>query len=559
MTASNDERELIDAVLHHADRTGAYPVATAFRVEHESRRRVIDDLLARGLLQKFGSLYAPTIEGLIEAGSDAARRMVELCNEVLVALKRVYRERPNAKWTSVDLAASAQMMPGSFALAAPILLHRGNMTHGYETSAPGVVEAISLSEGVLDAEPIVWPKPTSPETATDAAATWPRLIGIEVDGYRPFAGFRAEPRSLTVIIGANASGKSSLFDILRFLSFASSNPLPPEIDPASAGKTLFHAGGAERFTIAVTTNQLGKQPLRYEIEILGPIGTPRVVRERLAVQLDPSKANPFLFLDFRGGRGVIRDQEARRVQTPDWNLPANELALRRALDPNLITASRFQHYLSSWAFYGGFDVSPRALIRRPVLTETAPILAEDGSNLSAVLMWMRTEHPDGWDELETHLRSAIPGFASLNVKPRGGTGTVIGTWREDGVPGELTLADLSDGTLRTLCLATLCLSPELPPLMCIDEPELGLHPRVLPTLAGLLRDAAARSQILIATHSPYLLSQFNLDEIAVMRKVDGRSELVRPADSDALRREVEELGGAALAQLHISDELEVRS
>ena len=129
---------------------------------------------------------------------------------------------------------------------------------------------------------------------------------------------------------------------------------------------------------------------------------------------------------------------------------------------------------------------------------------------------MRTEHPDGWHELETHLRSAIPGFASLNVKPRGGPGTVIGTWREEGVPGELTLADLSDGSFRTLCLATLCLSPELPPLVCIDEPELGLHPRVLPMLAGLLQDAAARSQILVATHSPYLLSQFELDQIAVM-------------------------------------------
>ena len=81
---------------------------------------------------------------------------------------------------------------------------------------------------------------------------------------------------------------------------------------------------------------------------------------------------------------------------------------------------------------------------------------------------------------------------------------------------------------------------------------------MLPLVAGLLRQAASRGQILVATHSPYLLSQFTLDEIAVMRKEDGRAVFVRPGNSKALRREVEELGGEALSQLHISDELEVR-
>jgi predicted ATPase len=225
----------------------------------------------------------------------------------------------------------------------------------------------------------------------------------------------------------------------------------------------------------------------------------------------------------------------------------------------LVTLSKFQSFLSSWRFYSGFDVSGSAALRRPVPTEPSPVLAEDGSNLSAVLFSLMTEHVEAWQELEGHLRSAIPGFQSMGVKPRGGPGTVIGVWRERDVSDDLTLADLSDGTLRLLCWATLCLAPSIPPLICLDEPELGLHPRVLPILAGLLRIAAARSQILVATHSPYLLSQFTLDEIAVMRKENGRAVFVRPGNSKALRREIEELGGEALSQLHISDELEVRS
>jgi predicted ATPase len=132
-------------------------------------------------------------------------------------------------------------------------------------------------------------------------------------------------------------------------------------------------------------------------------------------------------------------------------------------------------------------------------------------------------------------------------------------WREEGLKGELTLADLSDGTLKFLCWATLCLSPRKPSLVCIDEPELGLHPRVLPVLAGLLRQAATDTQLLVTTHSPYFLSQFSLEELAVMKKVEGRAVFARPASNEALRQEIEELGTGELVRLHISDELEVRS
>ncbi len=381
---------------------------------------------------------------------------------------------------------------------------------------------------------------------------------IEIDGYRPFREFVAEPGDLTVIIGANAAGKSSLFDFLRFLSRAVQDPIPPEIDESSVGKVIFHSPGAERIAFSVILDLGERLPLRYEAEILGPVGAPRVARERLATTrpLWDSEKNPFVFLDFVGGRGVVRDPIQKKLVRPEWSVRGNELALRRALDPTLITLSKVQDLLAHWRFYSGFDVSTGAAVRRPVPTEPEPILEERGGNLSAVLMWLTSEHQAAFEELESHLRSAVPGFQSLKVKPRGGPGTVIGAWREVGVEDDLTLADLSDGTLRLLCWAALCLSPNLPPLLCIDEPELGLHPRVLPLLAGLFRLASARTQVLIATHSPYFLAQFDLDEIAVMRREDGAARFVRPSSSGALRQAVEEIGGEAITRLHLSDELE---
>lgn len=380
------------------------------------------------------------------------------------------------------------------------------------------------------------------------------LTSLRVAGYRPFADLSAQLGPLTVLLGANATGKSSLFDLLKFLRFASVDPLPPGIDPFSEGKRLFHAGGPERLDLSLEVTS-GAQRLRYEVEIQGPIGAPRVTRERLAEAGDQA----FAYLSFAAGKGSVRDPADGERPRPVWTLPPNELALRRALDPTLHAAGAFQRYVSSWATYPGFDVSMNAPVRRPVLIEPDPHLHPAGNNLSAVLFSLMTEHPDAWEELTLHLRSAVPTLTSLNVKSRGGKGMVMAVVREQGLDEELTLADLSDGTLRLLGWLALALSPNMPPLVCIDEPEIGIHPRALPVLAGALKVASARSQILIATHSPYFLSHFAIEDIAVMRKEEGRAVFVRPADNEALRREVEEIGGDALARLFISEELEVRA
>ncbi|MBI4798233.1 MAG: AAA family ATPase [Desulfarculus sp.] len=107
--------------------------------------------------------------------------------------------------------------------------------------------------------------------------------------------------------------------------------------------------------------------------------------------------------------------------------------------------------------------------------------------------------------------------------------------------------------------SVLCLHPKPPTLICIDEPELGLHPRVLPLLAGLFQKASQRTQVLIATHSSYFLSQFPLESIAVMRKEEGRAVWKKPADSQTLKGILDDFGSDEIERLHISDELEVLS
>lgn len=555
----HDQHTLLCDVLTHLLTRGAFPEVTDFRRHHAGQRSSIDELVSSEYLKNERGRYELTLAGLRVCDSQEAKHEIEACNALLPVLRDAYLSDPGKTWSVEELAGKARRGVDEVARSLTFLADR-RIWSAIERNPAGFVDRMQLMEGILDMESIGGGDDESAAEDDEPHHVAPRLISIEIFGYRPFAQFEAHPGRLTIIIGANATGKSSLFDFLQFVSFAASNPLPPEIDPGSAGKMLFHAAGPQRIGFTLTVDHGQQKPLRYEVEIQGPTGSPKIVRERLATAepLANGAGEPFIFLDFRGGQGVVRDQIDRKLKRPSWKLPANELALRRALDPTLVTLSRFQSFLSSWRIYSGFDVSGNSPIRRAALTEPEPMLAGDGSNLSAVLFSLMTEHPDAWEELETHLRSAVPGFQSLRVKAHGGPGRVMATWRELGVEGELTLADLSDGTLRLLCWATLCLAPSIPPLMCIDEPELGLHPRVLPVLAGLLQLASLRSQIMVATHSPYLLAQFSLSDIAVMRKEDGNAVFVRPNTSEALRREIDELGGEAIAQMHISDELEAR-
>jgi predicted ATPase len=149
----------------------------------------------------------------------------------------------------------------------------------------------------------------------------------------------------------------------------------------------------------------------------------------------------------------------------------------------------------------------------------------------------------------------IPGFQGLSVKARG-RGEVIAFWQERGIDRELSLADVSDGILRLLCWTVLCVQPNPPGLICIDEPDQGVHPRTLPILAGLFQKASERTQILLATHASYFLTQFELSQVAIVRKQDGAAIFAKPSDSGLMRDLLQDFGAEELEHLHRSDELE---
>lgn len=397
------------------------------------------------------------------------------------------------------------------------------------------------------------------ETLKINDATFASVQSLKLRGYRPFSNFTAQFSPLEVIVGANSSGKSSLFEFLKFLRDALHQEIPPEIVSGSIGQQIFHRPGPDRFWWSVEIDLLQKVTLYYQGEVLGPVGKTHVAFERVRTSrpITPDYEDPYLFMDIREREGVVQDPEAGGLKRQELSLrKPNQLALSVMTNPQLGTLYHLREFIAGWRFYNAFNIN-NAKIRTSVPIQQTPVLYEDGGNLSAVLFYLMTEHPLVFDELKTHLRSAVPGFKNLTVKARGGPGEVIAFWQERGVDEELSLADLSDGTLRFLAWATLCLLPEPPTLICIDEPGQGLHPRTLPILAGLFEKASGRTQWLLATHSSYFLAQFDLSHIAVMKREAGESAYLKPGDSAALQASLEDFGVAELEAMHRSDELEV--
>ncbi|WP_246076466.1 AAA family ATPase [Amycolatopsis cihanbeyliensis] len=154
----------------------------------------------------------------------------------------------------------------------------------------------------------------------------------------------------------------------------------------------------------------------------------------------------------------------------------------------------------------------------------------------------RDENRAAYARIVNAVRQVAPFFRDFVLRPEGNDRVRLRWWQHDS-DALFSANQMSDGTLRFLCLAALLLQPELPALVVLDEPELGLHPFAIVQLAGLLRQAAARSQVLIATQSVTLMNQFEIGDLIVVEREGGTSTFTRPpADHLAAWLEEHSLG-----------------
>jgi len=367
-----------------------------------------------------------------------------------------------------------------------------------------------------------------------------RFLNLTIKGFRRLAEVDLELRPLTVMIGANGVGKSSLLDALSILASSARGNLNAAISEMSGLSAVMTYDRASEVGFGVSMQVPGHKPLEYSLS-LRPQGVAYLIDRETLQQEREGYPGPFLHIDSRGTNVTYFDVDQGRLVHSAWNRPMGLAEATRPVRPNwehnplesslsqvpkLFRApEEFRQRLASSTFYHVLNVEPRSPVRLPQAMRPAPLPGKDGEDLVSCLYSLREAEPERFEAVEDSLKAAFPSFKRLDFPPVA-AGTLAMTWRDSNFTKPLYMHQVSEGMLRFVWLATLLQSPGLTALTLLDEPEVSLHPELLSLLAGLLREAAERSQIVVATHSDRLIRFLKPDEVVVMDTAeDGTSTL----------------------------------
>lgn len=344
------------------------------------------------------------------------------------------------------------------------------------------------------------------------------LTTLAIENYRSLRSLTLAPARLTVVTGANGTGKSSLYRALRLLADAARNGTVAALaregglsstlwaGPERTGRAVRQGahpvqGTVRRDRVALRLGFSGED-FGYAIDLGLPPPSPTVFRRDPEIKVECVWSGPVyrpaaVLAERRGPavrlRGVDGGWAEAASKLEPYDSMLGELAdPQRA--PELLA---LRERIRSWRFYDHFRTDAHAPARAPQVGTRTPVLADDGSDLAPALQTIRESGRA--DALDAAVERAFPGSTVEITDDRDGRFSV--RLHQHGLLRPLGAAELSDGTLRYLLWAAALLSPRPPELLAVNEPETSLHPDLLPALAHLLVTAADRTQVVVVTHS----------------------------------------------------------
>ena len=373
-----------------------------------------------------------------------------------------------------------------------------------------------------------------------AANASPFLKRIELKNVLSFgpetAGLDLQP--LNLLIGPNGSGKSNFIEAIALMRVAPSDIRGGYREVTSKGggvaEWIWKGNADEAASINwVMSYPHGHQPLRHSIAFSSTGQGFALEDERVENAVaQPGQANPYFYYRYQQGRPVVnvRDQGQRQLAQDSLEPDRSILAQRRDPDsyPELAWVARNYERIR---LYREWSFGRHAVFRdRQIADGRNDMLEENFSNLGLFLNRLKTRHPAAARAILNGLADLYDGITEFNVLIQEGTVQVFFTEGDFVIPA----TRLSDGTLRYLCLLAILCDPDPPPLICIEEPELGLHPDVLPKLADHLLEASKRTQLIVTTHSDVLVDAMSdhPEAVVVCEKHQGATEMTRLSADD---------------------------
>ncbi|MCX7048659.1 MAG: AAA family ATPase [Candidatus Sumerlaeota bacterium] len=349
-----------------------------------------------------------------------------------------------------------------------------------------------------------------------------RFLKIDLQGFKSIRRLPDFPlRNLNVLIGANGSGKSNLISFLQMLNCMAMPPgqLQYFIRESGDASALLHDGPDITSQIA-TRFELETADGAYHYSIaLAYARTDTLLPVEEALEFVPSDPK----------------QPPQSHHAVKSGAKESLLALADVLENNRI-AQLYQalgNVLKQQHIFQFHNTSETSRIRQRWDVNDNQQLKKDGGNLAPILYRLRDSQPRHYQRIVEIIRHVAPFFADFELKPK--DNSILLQWREKGSDLIFSPHQASDGTLRFMALITLLLQPkeDMPSLIILDEPELGLHPSAISLIAGFIKSASLETQIILATQSASLVDCFDPEDIVVVERME-RESTFRRLEADQL-------------------------
>jgi predicted ATPase len=316
---------------------------------------------------------------------------------------------------------------------------------------------------------------------------------------------------LNVFIGGNGAGKSNLIEAFRFLREIVNQNLAGYAGIKGGADTLLYFSRKRSPEMSFRL-EFGESDTSnaYSVKLRGTDEDSFVIVEEMAFYHERKKyPQPY-------DKPVSAFSKESKLKTVDH-----------------ICTRQVMRDLDSYRVYHFHDTGDTAGVKGTCDVEDNRVLRPQAENLAAFLYWMQQKKPDHFANIQDTLRQIAPFFEEFRLAPSKLNERKIRLeWKEKGSDAYFNTSSLSDGTLRFLCLTTLLLQPQLPAVVLLDEPELGLHPAAVTLLSDLLASAATRTQVIVATQSVTLVNQFEQDAVWTVDRKDNQSVFTHLSGED---------------------------
>jgi predicted ATPase len=340
-----------------------------------------------------------------------------------------------------------------------------------------------------------------------------QLTSLQLAGWKSIRDAKIDFRSLNILIGANGAGKSNLVSFFQLIQDMRKGHFQVRVGTSGGAESLLHYGSKRTpffeadFRFATNVGRGG-----YAFRLVTAAGNTLIFdMENLTYYIEGGSIGEEMSGQRETSLNVLFDLD-------DTTLPADQ------------SGKFIYEYLTHARVFHFHDTSPTGPMRKDCSVDANRFLASDAANLPAMLYLYRQRYPTAYQRIVAAVKAVAPFFEDFVLEPlRLNPRNIALSWRSKQSDYDFGPHQLSDGTLRAIALFTLLLQPEedLPPLIVLDEPELGLHPSALSVLADLLKSAARHCQLLIATQSTALIDHFEAADVITVNLRDGCSTFER--------------------------------